>query len=280
MNTSDSAALALAREQQLMNPESFARAMALADQINAAQQVAVQQAAPLQPVNRTAPVANPYYHAQGAVEDYQATGLLPPIYQRDPYGTATYMVGPDGSVAHLAAFPSRSPHVLFGDPRPLGSGAWVSALATLMNAARHPAAQMLRMPMQQAPAQARTAVRQQAPASGQPKAPAKSQPEQKPQGVPEWEAYHNQGFEEPVAASTPAVASAPVVVNGWQPGPGPNGDAIQVQYPAPTGPTGRVPTGQTFKLGWDEAFKNGVSGWLGLSDPVAPAPRNNLCVKL
>lgn len=160
MNTSDSAALALAREQQLMNPESFARAMALADQINAAQQVAVQQAAAqqqaqaaaLQPVNRTAAVANPYYNARGAVEDYRATGLLPPIYQRDPYGTATYMVGPGGSVAHLAAFPSRSPHVLFGDPRPLGSGAWVSALATLMNAARHPATQLLRMPTQQAPA--------------------------------------------------------------------------------------------------------------------------------
>lgn len=64
------------------------------------------------PQTRERYVANPYFTAQGSSNLYRRTGIMPTIYQSDPYATAAYGVGPGGSVTALTGYPSRYPHVI------------------------------------------------------------------------------------------------------------------------------------------------------------------------
>lgn len=69
-----------------------------------------------------------YYNVPGAAEAQALYGVPPMMFQRDPYATAGFMAGPDGSVQPLVGYPSRYPHVLNGVPQnyaaPYLANAW------------------------------------------------------------------------------------------------------------------------------------------------------------
>lgn len=93
-------------------PNADAQAAALAREVVAAQQPVARPGGWIAPVGRERYVANPYYTSQGSTDLYNRTGLMPTIYQSNPYATASYAVGADGSVSGLVGFPSRYPHVI------------------------------------------------------------------------------------------------------------------------------------------------------------------------
>ena len=94
-----------------------------------------------------------YYNVPGAAEAQALYGVPPMMFQRDPYATAGFMAGPDGSVQPLVGYPSRYPHVLNGVPQnyaaPYLANAWgmlgpwlappnPAAVQSLVDAARAP----------------------------------------------------------------------------------------------------------------------------------------------
>lgn len=94
-----------------------------------------------------------YYNVPGAAEAHALYGVPPMMFQRDPYATAGFMAGPDGSVQPLVGYPSRYPHVLNGVPQNYAApylanawgmlGPWLAppnpvAVQSLVDAARAP----------------------------------------------------------------------------------------------------------------------------------------------
>ena len=94
-----------------------------------------------------------YYNVPGAAEAQALYGVPPMMFQRDPYATAGFMAGPDGSVQPLVGYPSRYPHVLNGVPQNYAApylanawgmlGPWLAppnpvAVQSLVDAARAP----------------------------------------------------------------------------------------------------------------------------------------------
>ena len=84
-------------------------------------QVVQQQAQPvqqvvMQPVQRDIARSNNNYNPTNTYQYGQQTGIMPPINHAQPFTNLTHMVSPyTGQVFNLTGYPSKYPHMIFGD---------------------------------------------------------------------------------------------------------------------------------------------------------------------